>query len=72
MKAKMIVTQISENYSGAKLTELSAVNSGTPEDNYFFKATPFASLKIQVDNPAAKDFLKIGKKYYIEFSEAAE
>jgi len=72
MKAKMLVTQITENSSGAKFTELSAVHSGTPEDNSFSKATPFAFLKIQVDNPGVKDFLKIGKKYYIEFSEAAE
>ena len=41
-----------------------------PEDKRFQKATPTGSAKLQVDNPAALAYFKVGKYYYVDFSEA--
>lgn len=71
MRAKFNVVAVKEFGYGGKEAELSAVySSGKPEDNEFAKATPSGSIKITVDNPAAKDFLVPGKNYYVDFSEA--
>jgi hypothetical protein len=70
MRAKFTVNPVKEYGYGGKEAELSAVHSGNPEDNQFAKATPSGSIKITIDNPAAKDFLTPGKSYYVGFSIA--
>lgn len=71
MRAKFTVASVKEFGYGGKEAELNAVYSnGKPEDNEFAKATPSGSIKITVDNPAAKDFLVPGKNYFVDFSLA--
>ena len=47
-----------------------AVADGSPENESFFKYTPYGELKLGVVNPEAVKDLKIGKSYYIDISEA--
>lgn len=70
MRAKFTVQSVKEFGYGGKEAELNAVYSGNAEDNEFAKATPSGSIKITVDNPAAKDFLVPGKSYYVDFTPA--
>lgn len=70
MRAKFTVQSVKEFAYAGKEAELNAVYSVKPEDNQFAKATPSGSIKITVDNPAAKDFLVPGKNYYVDFSPA--
>lgn len=46
--------------------------SSNVEDNTYAKATPSGGAKLQIDNDAAKGFFKPGKKYYVDFTEAAD
>ena len=70
VRAKFTVESVTEYGYGGKKAVLRAVYSGKPEDNQFAKATPSGMVEITVDNPATRDFLKPGKSYYIDFSEA--
>ena len=42
------------------------------ENAVFGKYTPFAECNMSVCNPAANEFFKEGKKYYVTFTEAPE
>jgi len=72
VRAKVSVAQVTDNgYS--EQTKMNGVStSNNAEDNSFSKATPCLSIDITVDNPGAKGFFKPGKKYYVDFTEAAE
>lgn len=71
MRAKFNVVAVKEFAYGGKEAELTAqYSNGKPEDNEFAQATPQGSIKITVDNPAAKDFLVPGKSYYVDFTPA--
>lgn len=41
----------------------------TPEDLRYAKTTPSGSIEMTVDNPIASDFLALGKKFYVDFTE---
>jgi hypothetical protein len=57
------------NDGGAEQVKLSAVYSdGDPENNQFNEATPWGTLEMGVDNPAAKGFFKPGESYYLDFT----
>lgn len=72
MRAKFYVTSVTD-YGHSKQATLSAqYSSGKPEDNEFAAATPSGKIEITISNPAAMDYLKVGKKYYVDFSEAVE
>jgi hypothetical protein len=48
---------------------LSAIyDTSTPENERFTKATPWADLKMSVDNPAAR--MEVGQVYYVDFTPA--
>lgn len=49
---------------------LEAVMSGSPENEEFFKYTPFGRLQLGIVNPPAFDQLEEGKDYYIDISPA--
>lgn len=40
------------------------------ENKRYHKYTPNGSLSITVDNPPAQEFFKLGKSYYLDFTEA--
>lgn len=43
-----------------------------PENAVFGKWTPWGSFRAGIGNPAAKQFFKPGKKYYITITEAPD
>lgn len=51
-----------------KEIKLTAVHSGTPEDNTFAKATPNGTITMLVSNPDAAEQLAIGKEFYVDFT----
>lgn len=71
MRAKFQVQMVEEYAGGQRTFNLNAVTGdGTPENQSFWNATPSGSMKIVITNPAARDFLKVGKAYYLDFTEA--
>lgn len=71
MRAKMVVQTVTDNgYSD--IIKLNAVFGGSSnsEDNTFAKATPSASLEMQIDNPLLKGTIKPGQKFYLDFTLA--
>lgn len=70
IRAKLHVSQVILTDYGQEQAELHAVCSNTPEDNSFAKATPAATMKITIDNPAAQGFLRPGHDYYVDFTPA--
>ncbi len=63
---------------GGHTIRLGAVYAGYEKDKengenaVFGKYTPFAECQMSVCNPAANEFFKEGKKYYVTFSEAPD
>lgn len=43
-----------------------------PENAVFGKATPWGECVMGIANPAAKEFFKPGKSYYVSFTEAPD
>jgi hypothetical protein len=70
IRGKFTCQQTTNTAWGAEIVKLTAVASGTPEDNSYAKATPSASIEMQIDNPTAQGFFKPGKSYYGNFTEA--
>lgn len=71
MRAKMVISTVTDNgYSD--IIKLNAVYGGdkNSEDNTFARATPNASLEMQIDNPELKGKFKPGQKYYLDFTLA--
>lgn len=45
-------------------------DSSTPENELYHKYTPMGNLEMFVTNPSAEEFFKLGKSYYLDFTEA--
>jgi hypothetical protein len=70
VRAKFQVTGVTTHNHSTKEIELSTVYDNTiPEDQRFQKATPYGSIKMNIDNPAALEQLGLGKYFYVDFSE---
>lgn len=74
MRAKFSCQSITEFYYGQKEAKLTAVyDDGKPENNQFAEATPSGTMTILIDKKAAaNDFLKVGKNYYLDFTESPD
>ncbi len=75
MRAKFKCSSVTNMANGThkyQEVKLNAVYAGelNKEDNEFAKATPSGSLTMSVSNPAALDYFKPDKDYYMDFSEA--
>lgn len=57
---------------GGTRVKLQVVTSGTKEDNEFNLFTPSGEITMSVDNPATKDYIQPGKKYYVWFEECPD
>lgn len=63
---------------GHHTIRLGAVYAGYEKDKengenaVFGKYTPYAECQMSVCNPAANEFFKQGKKYYVTFTEAPD
>lgn len=73
MRAKMVLNRVDRGQGVDQLT-FSAVYGGenNKEDNSFSEATPSAELKMSVTNKSLLGQFEPGKKYYVDFTEAAD
>ena len=70
-RCKFVVTAVTRtNWSptGATLRLTTQYDSTIPEDQRFAIATPSGTIEINVDNPAAVEFLGLGKTFYVDFT----
>lgn len=76
MRAKFQTQSVTDFGYGSKQVKLNAVyaisEERNKEDNQFSKATPSGSIEMMISNPNALDFIKPGKKYYVDFTEAED
>jgi len=73
VRAKMCLSSITEDTyrpgsSSKTLNFNSCYDESIPEDQRFQKATPSASAKFVIDNPAALEQFVPGDYYYLDFS----
>lgn len=66
VRAKMYVVGI----DGNKLKLSCQYDYDSKEDQSFMKATPWGSAEFGIDNQKALDYFKVGKSYYLDFTEA--
>ena len=73
VRAKFIVNSnkdngyTDENYKGSEI-HLSAVYSGSPENEAFFKMTPGGNISLVTVNPKAAEQFIQGKEFYVDFT----
>lgn len=58
------------NPQDGDVIKLSAVVSGSAENESFFKWTPSAEMSLATVNPSAAAQFEVGKEYYIDISLA--
>lgn len=75
VRAKFEVTAITK-FSGygdsCEITLEPRYDQSIPEDQQFNKATPTGKLTMWVNNPAAIEELKLGRKFYLDFNPVEE
>lgn len=69
MRAKMRLDQVNRT-EYAETLKFSAVCGDKPEDNSFSKATPSASLEMQITNKDLWGKFAPGQKFYVDFTAA--
>ena len=63
------ITKVDWN-SVVTVVNMTAVSDDSIEENKrYHKYTPSGSLEICIDNPPASDYFKLGKSYYLDFTE---
>lgn len=84
MRAKLQVGFVQEHFWGpdkSKSQETLTMHAvaaskydpeGNDEDNTYAKFSPGANLQINIANPALWGQFKVGQKFYVDFTEAAE
>ena len=65
--AKFYCDRISQTINGAEI-DMMPVTSGCPENEEFFKWTPYGKLTMGVVNPDV--VFEVGADYYLEFKKA--
>jgi len=69
VRAKFVVSEVTQTVEGGKI-KLMPVTSGSPENELFFKWTPFGSIDLgTIKQDAIKQF-EPGKEFYIDFTPA--
>lgn len=73
VRAKFVVNTNKDNgstdekYKGSEIN-LSAVYSGSPENEEFFKMTPGGNITLVTVNPNAAEQFIVGKEVYVDFT----
>lgn len=63
------ITKVDWN-SDVTVVNMTAVSDdGIEENKRYHKYTPSGSLEIIIDNLPASDYFKLGKSYYLDFTE---
>lgn len=76
MRAKMVVTGV-DSHETCEQLRFSAVGAnsypsdGADEDNSFARWTPSANLTMSITSPDLFGKLKVGDKFYVDFTPAA-
>jgi len=75
VRAKFKVVSITEHdgNSAARTIKLEPRYDETiPEDRRFAQATPTGEMSIYVNNPAAVEYLTLGRLFYLDFTPVLE
>lgn len=68
-RAKFRLVSRNENQAGYSLA-FEPVTAGSPENDQFFKWTPWGKVEIGTINPEAAAGFKVGGEYYLDFTPA--
>lgn len=68
VRAKFKVTEKAITEAGDRIT-LQPVVGGSPENESFFKWTPYGKIEMGTINPEAAKQFEVGKEYYIDFTK---
>lgn len=69
VKAKFKVIEKTLTEQGERIKMLPVVG-GSPENDSFFKWTPYGTLDMGTINPEAASQFEVGKEYYLTFEKA--
>jgi hypothetical protein len=69
MRAKFKVEEVTHNTQGHSV-RLTPVTGGSPENEQFFKWTPWGDIKIGTINADVASQLKPGQQFYVDFTPA--
>jgi hypothetical protein len=70
VRGKFSLNSITETAWPGKTLKFSAVyDDGIPENQRYATATPSGSVEMHVTNEAALNQFKLGKSYYLDFTE---
>lgn len=69
VRAKFKVDRVSQTVNGTEV-DLSPVTCGSPENEQFFKFTPYGSLKMGVVGAEVADQFKPGSVFFVDFTPA--
>lgn len=72
LRSKACVTEVTRNVFYETAHMVDGYDRNNAEDKAFSEVIPCLKIEITVDNSTANGFFKPGKKYYVEFTEAAE
>lgn len=75
MQCHAVPSEITDQPQAVRLGAVYEPDEGKrqlPENAVFGKATPWGEMTMGIANPAAKEFFKAGKKYYITLTEAPD
>lgn len=74
VRGKFKVTKITHHHGYGQNAEvtLSAVYTGSPEDNTYAAATPSGTIQMTITNPAAIEKLPLGESFYVDFTQVEE
>jgi hypothetical protein len=71
VRAKVNCTQKSGNsVTFTTVYETDEQKGADPENVRFTKATPWGTINMGIDNPAALEQFEVGKQYYVDFTPA--
>lgn len=68
-RAKFKVVETLKREDGNEVT-LHPVTCGSPENESFFRWTPYGEIKIGTINEEASKQFEVGKEYYVDFTQA--
>ncbi len=68
-RAKFKCTEVAATENGSKV-RFSVVSGGSPENDVFFKWTPFGTIDIGIVNPDTVEQFIPGQTYYVDFTKA--
>ncbi len=70
VRAKFKVVSVTESEGGNKSVKLQPVTGGSPENESFFKWTPYGEINMGTINQEAAEQFKPGQQFYVDFTPA--